>query len=162
MSRPLLFVDIDGVLNPYAAPSCPEGYVERVLFPDEEPVRLCVRHREWLIALAEVYDLVWATAWNEADRTVLTSILALPAFAGAIELPNGPFDPREKVPAVERLAGNRPLAWVDDMLGPEAWTWSSERSEPTLLLPVDPAVGLTEDDVKSLLDWATTGYGLDQ
>ena len=35
------FVDIDGVLNPFAGP-CPEGYVEIDLLPnDDEPVRIC-------------------------------------------------------------------------------------------------------------------------
>jgi len=39
--RPLRFVDIDGVLNPYGG-ACPDGFVERDLFPDDdEPVRVC-------------------------------------------------------------------------------------------------------------------------
>jgi hypothetical protein len=39
--RPVLLLDIDGVLNPFAAARCPAGYTEYDLFPGEEPVRLC-------------------------------------------------------------------------------------------------------------------------
>jgi hypothetical protein len=42
--RSLLFVEVDGVLNPYQRP-CPDGYSEHWLFPDDdEPVRVCDRH----------------------------------------------------------------------------------------------------------------------
>jgi hypothetical protein len=34
---PILLLDLDGVLNPFAAPACPDGYQERVFF--EEPER---------------------------------------------------------------------------------------------------------------------------
>ncbi|MBV9445667.1 MAG: hypothetical protein JO345_07205 [Streptosporangiaceae bacterium] len=32
---PLFLVDADGVLNPYAAPACPPGYIEYEFFPGE-------------------------------------------------------------------------------------------------------------------------------
>jgi hypothetical protein len=46
--RPLLLLDIDGVLNPFAAPGCPDGYAELVLFAGEEPVRVNPGHGGWL------------------------------------------------------------------------------------------------------------------
>jgi hypothetical protein len=30
---PVLLLDLDGVLNPFAAPVCPDGYLEREFFP---------------------------------------------------------------------------------------------------------------------------------
>ena len=39
-SLPLLLLDVDGVLNPFAAPACPPGYTQHEFFPGEEPVRL--------------------------------------------------------------------------------------------------------------------------
>jgi hypothetical protein len=150
----LCFIDIDGVLNPYGA-ACPAGFEEHWLFPaDDEPVRVCAAHGEWLHELGEVYELVWGSSWSEADRAALGTVLALPPFHGAVSLPAGQFDPALKVPAVERFAGARPLAWVDDLLGEAAYAWAAARSAPTLLEPVDPAVGLTRAQVDSLLSWS--------
>lgn len=154
VKRPLLFVDIDGVMNPYEGP-CPEGFTEHWLFPDEdEPVRVCERHSEWLHELAGYYDLMWGSSWSDEERAVLAGVLDLPYFHGAVELPRGQFDPALKAPAIERAAGARSLARIDDLLTPEAWAWASARPAPTLLIPIDPAVGLTGEHVQQLLDWA--------
>jgi hypothetical protein len=53
---PLLFLDVDGVLNPFAAAACPAGYTEHDIFPGEEPVRLCDEHGRWLRLLSAAYD----------------------------------------------------------------------------------------------------------
>jgi hypothetical protein len=155
--RPLLFVDIDGVLNPYGGP-CPDGYAEHWLFPqDDEPVRVCPDHAAWLHELAKSFELMWGSSWTVEDRALLATVLPLPPFAGAVELPRGQFDPALKVPAIERAARGRPLAWLDDLLTPEAWAWAEARPAPTLLIPVDPALGLTRQHVDRLLAWATVG-----
>jgi hypothetical protein len=154
VERPLLFVDIDGVLNPYEGP-CPEGFTEHWLFPDEdEPVRVGDQHGEWLHELAQLYELMWGSSWSEEDRRLLAAVLDLPDFLDAVNLPRGQFDPALKVPAIERLAGGRPLAWIDDLLTPEAWAWALSRAAPTLLVLIDPAVGLTHEHVLRLIDWA--------
>jgi hypothetical protein len=151
--RPLLIVDIDGVLNPYAGP-CPEGCTEQPLFGDDEIVRTCVRHAVWLRELATTYDLAWGTSWSAGERALLATVLDLPPFTGAVEMPPTPFDPALKVTAIERFASGRPLAWVDDLLGPAAWAWAQSRPAPTLLIPVDPATGLAETHVRQLWAWA--------
>ena len=65
LTRPLLLVDVDGLLNPYAADTCPEGYCEFNFFEGEEPVRLADVHGKWLRELGEVLTLVWATGWGD-------------------------------------------------------------------------------------------------
>jgi hypothetical protein len=45
-------------------------------------------------------------------------------------------------------------AWIDDMLGPVAYDWAARRPAPTLLLPADPAIGLTRELVEHALAWA--------
>src|SRR5438094_519755 len=83
--RPLLFVDIDGVLNPYAAKACPSGYVEHDLFPyDDEPVRVCQAHAVWLRELSGAFELVWGSSWSSEDRQVLGTVLELPRFSAAV------------------------------------------------------------------------------
>jgi HAD domain in Swiss Army Knife RNA repair proteins len=154
-SRPLALVDIDGVLNPYAAPSCPPGFSEYRLFPnDAEPHWLCPTHGEWLRELAQVFDLVWASAWGTVAQQLLGPILDLDDFP-FVPMPPIPFPPREKVAAIENYVGDRAVAWIDDVLEDEARQWAQSRPAPTLLVPVDPAVGITRRHVEDLLAWAS-------
>jgi hypothetical protein len=149
----MLLLDVDGVLNPYGQ-DCPAGFVEHLVVPDEDvPVRLCAVHGEWIAELAGAYDVVWATAWGELANRLLAPLLGLPRFP-VVPFPPVPFAPAAKVPAIDRLAGDRPAAWIDDLLGPEAYDWAAGRVAPTLLLAADPAVGLTRALVDRALDWA--------
>jgi hypothetical protein len=150
VDRPLLLLDVDGVLNPYGG-ECPAGFTEHVLFPDEiEPVRVCVDHGEWIAELAGVYEVVWATAWGEEANRLLAPLLGVPRMP-VVPFPQVPFSADLKVPAIDALAGDRPAAWIDDMLGPAAYDWAARRPAPTLLLPADPAVGLTRGLVERAL-----------
>lgn len=80
---PLLLLDVDGVLNLYAAPCCPPGYTEHELFPGEEAVRVCAAHGQWLAELAIRFQLVWATAWGaEANRLIDTCLRWAEGIAG--------------------------------------------------------------------------------
>jgi hypothetical protein len=154
VERHLLFVDIDGVLNPYGG-ECPDGFTEHWLFPDDqEPVRVRQLHGAWLHELAEFYDLAWGSSWTVEDRVTLGAVLELPSFVAAVKLPTGRFDPALKVPAVDLVAGDRPLAWIDDMLTDEAEQWARTRSTPTLLVPINPSTGLEREHVDVLIDWA--------
>lgn len=71
--RPVLLVDVDGVLNVYGVVEvCPEGYAEFDLFlDDDEPVRLSLAHGDWLRELGEHFDLVWASGWGRDAQRVL-------------------------------------------------------------------------------------------
>jgi hypothetical protein len=93
---PLLLVDVDGVLNPYAAPACPAGYTEHVLFAGEEPVRVCSAHGQWLPELAGRFDLVWATGWGDNANRLLAPLLGL-ASLPVIGMPPPPFCPGRKI-----------------------------------------------------------------
>jgi hypothetical protein len=86
---PVLLLDLDGVLNPFAAPVCPDGYLEREFFAGEGPERYCVAHG----------------------------------------------------------------AWIDDNHTAAGRRWAAERSAPTLLVSIDPALGWTRADVDQVLDW---------
>jgi hypothetical protein len=155
VDRPVLLLDVDGVLNPYGA-DCPAGFVEHALFPDgDEPVRLCAAHGEWIAELAGRYDVVWATGWGEEANRLLGPLLRLPRFP-VVAFPAVPFPPEAKVPAIDRLVGDRPAVWIDDLLGPAARDWAANRAAPTLLLPADPAVGLTREIVDRAWDWAVS------
>ncbi|MDH6136503.1 hypothetical protein P3T37_005931 [Kitasatospora sp. MAA4] len=149
---PLLLLDVDGVLNPFAAASCPPGFREYRFFPGEDEVRLNRDHGRWLVTLAERYEIVWATGWEEEANQFISPVLGLPRLP-VICFPPKPFDPSEKVPAVAAFVGDRPAAWVDDALTPSAHEWADGREAATLLMDADPSVGLTPDMVERLMAW---------
>jgi HAD domain in Swiss Army Knife RNA repair proteins len=151
--RPVLLLDIDGVLNPFAAAHCPVGYTEHDVFPGEEPVRLCRAHGEWIAELTGPFEVVWASAWGRNANQLLGPLLGLPALAH-VDFPPTPFPPAMKVPSVIRHLRDRPAVWIDDVITPEAQTWAAARPTPTLLLAVDPATGLTRHTVDAALQWA--------
>jgi hypothetical protein len=124
-SLPLLLLDVDGVLNPFAAAACPPGYTEHDFFPGEEPVRLCPTHGSWLAELATRFQIAWATAWGTDANRLLAPLLQIPDLP-VIAFPPVPFHPRDKLPAITRYAGHRP------------WSGSTMRSRPRHTLGRQP------------------------
>jgi hypothetical protein len=153
-AQPLLFLDVDGVLNPF--PNTPAGYDEYHFFPeDDEPVRLATVHRDWLRELSDSYELVWATGWGDNANRLLNPFFGLPGFP-VVPPPPVPFEPIDKLPGVDVFAADRPAAWVDDMLTMAVHRWAAARRAPTLLVDIDSATGLTRTHVDRLLTWAAT------
>ena len=153
--RPLLLVDVDGVLNPWLADSCPDGYNEYDFFPDER-VLLSPGHGEMLNSLAPAYELVWATAWEHRANQLICPVLEMPELP-VIEFALDGRDPFfRKLPAVIDAIGERPCAWIDDEHQPDHYAWALQRAFPTLLLDIDPAEGLTREVVATLTDWAAS------
>ena len=60
-----------------------------------------------------------------------------------------------KLSAIDRYAGDRPAAWVDDSFNEDCHAWAERREAPTLLVRTDPAVGLTDAHVEKLEAWAS-------
>jgi hypothetical protein len=150
---PVLLLDLDGVLNPFAAPVCPDGYRERVFFDGEEPGRYCPEHGGWIRELAAAGELWWATGWGEHANELYLPLLGVDPLP-VVRFPPVPFEPELKVPAVAAVVGDRPAAWIDDNHTPRGRRWAAERSAPTLLVSVDPAIGLVRADVDRVITWA--------
>lgn len=94
--RPLLLLDVDGVLNPFASPTCPPGYREHDFFPDDDPpVRLNESHASWLPLLATRFDLAWATGWEDEANTYLSPLFGLPRLP-VIRFPRSLSPPRKR------------------------------------------------------------------
>ena len=107
--------------------------------------------------LAERFELVWATGWEEKANEYLPFILKLPFR----ELPVLSFDGRAvfgsahwKLDAIDEYAAGRPAAWIDDNLDDECRAWAERREAPTLLVQTESPLGMLDEHVEELLAWA--------
>jgi hypothetical protein len=152
--KPLLYVDIDGVLSLFGfhSDTRPQGMWLNV----EGIVHLIsASASENLHRLATAFDLVWCSGWEEKANEHLLGALVLPAA-----LPFLTFSAQEratrhwKLAAIEADAGDRPLAWIDDAHDAGCREWAARRPGPTLLVDTDPAAGLTAEHTAHLRRWA--------
>ncbi|MET8102805.1 hypothetical protein ABZV29_41315 [Streptomyces sp. NPDC005236] len=117
MSRPLLFLDVDGPLNPYAAQRerRPAGYTTiRVALRPGRPLRVWLHPDHGRALLALGYDLCWATSWMDAANRWIGPVIGLPElpyvdFTGALftERPDGVHWKTQRIVA---YAEGRPFA----------------------------------------------------
>jgi hypothetical protein len=165
--KPLLLIDIDGPLNPYAALSRrrpPHGYRRHRMRPTgwtegpPLPVLLNPEHGSELLALAGRYELVWATTWKDEANEWIGPHLGLPPLP-YIDWPlmhgDAPDGTYWKTQYIVRYAAGRPFAWVDDEITALDRAWvAAHHPVRALLLPVDPWVGLVRPDFDALAEWA--------
>lgn len=157
-SRPLLLVDVDGVISlfgfdPAAPPPGSWHMVDGIAHLVSGTAGVHLR------ALSERFDLAWCSGWEEKANEYLPLALGLNGKLAYVELDAPRAEPSAhwKLAAIDAFAGRqRPLAWIDDSLGPDCEAWSAVRPGRTLLLATDPAVGLTADHVAQLLAWAAS------
>ncbi len=153
--QPLLAVDIDGVISLFGFEERPVDGSCRFQLVDGVPHYLSVAAGERLMRLAEHYELVWASGWEDKANFYLPDILGLP------ELPHVSFDTRPsasgahwKLAALEAFADERAIAWIDDNFDDSCFEWAERRAAPTLLVPTEPHLGLEEGHVAALESWA--------
>ncbi|PSK91846.1 hypothetical protein CLV63_119127 [Murinocardiopsis flavida] len=153
-SRPLLFLDVDGPLNPFAAKAHrrPAGYTtNRVL---GLRVWLNPSHGPRLLDLP--YDLVWATTWEHEANAEIGPVLGLPELP-VVSWPDTapPSGLYFKTPTIVEYAAGRPFAWVDDDHGRRDREYVADFHDgPALLRHVHPAKGLCAADFGALAAWA--------
>ncbi len=158
--RPILALDVDGVISLFGF----EGPLDQVpgTFHLIDGMAHCIPEGigARLSRLAEHYEIIWATGWEDRANDRLPEILGLPG-----ELPFLTFDGNArfgsahwKIEAIDRYAGERPVAWIDDCIDDSCEAWAAERSAPTLLVPTEPDRGLEEAHVDALVSWVRAGY----
>jgi hypothetical protein len=173
-SRPLLMIDVDGVISLFGALPVPAGSgvapgTTAGALPQEVegsfhsidgiPHFLSSTAAAHLLALSPLFDLVWCTGWEEKADEHLPHLLGLPRA-----LPFLRFSPEVrgtrvtsghwKLEAIDAYAAGRPLAWIDDVLSEDCHEWAAARTAPTLLVQTVPEHGLTSREARLLADWA--------
>jgi hypothetical protein len=153
--RPVLFVDVDGVISLFGFD--PNGALPGT-FHSVDGILHCIGSDAGprLARVAERFELVWATGWEEKANEYLPHLLRFPR-----KLPTLHFDGRAvfgtahwKLEAIEEYARERPAAWIDDNLDERCQSWAARRKAPTLLVETEAAVGITDDHVEQLLRFA--------
>jgi hypothetical protein len=155
MSRPILAVDVDGVISLFGYDEPPALAETRFELVDGAIHCISLRAGERLQRLSEHFDLIWATGWEDKANYYL------PMMLGLAELPHLSFDGAArfgsahwKLGPLDEYCRGRAMAWIDDNLDDSCYRWSRDRVEPTLLVPTDPALGLGEAETEALLAWA--------
>lgn len=156
--RPLLMVDIDGVISLFGPPGDrgSEGSFRAI---DGIPHFLSSVAATHLLGLSEDFDLVWASGWEEKAEEYLPHLLGLPAGLPFLRFARGQgagrsIDGHWKLDAIDAYAGDRPLAWIDDAFDRSCHAWAEQRPAPTLLVETDPSLGLTSREAWLLAEWA--------
>jgi hypothetical protein len=154
--RPLLLVDVDGVISLFGFKAArPPGSFHSI---DGIPHFLSARAAEHLLELWPLFELVWASGWEEKANEYLPHLLGLPGPLPhlSFERSVGKSNAHWKLDAIEAYCGARPLAWIDDSFNPACHEWASRREAPTLLVQTQPQRGLTGEERERLAEWART------
>jgi hypothetical protein len=150
VSRPLLLVDVDGVISLFAAgEDCVPALVEGI------PHLLSRPAATLLGRIAPKFECVWCTGWEDRADGHLPHLLGLPAGWPHLTFSTPPQGAHWKLAAVDAYSGpDRALAWIDDGHDERSRAWASERPGETLLVQTDPRIGLTAEQAAQLERWA--------
>lgn len=146
--QPLLFLDVDGVIN--CLNLLKGGHGEEIM---TDKVTVCLPHgiRARLKRLDEVFEIIWTTAWFRFANGLLRD---MNCDIGPFEVLNwGDF----KLDAILKRAQTMPWAFVDDEVDfelkqPHQQGFLLQRQQ--MFLQTRSTVGLTDAEVDQLLAFA--------
>lgn len=153
--KPILAVDVDGVVSLFGYEEPPDPTMARFELIEGSVHCISIAAGERLRRLSESFDLIWASGWEERANHHISPLLALPelpylAFEGSARFGSAHW----KVPPLDGFTHGKAVAWIDDSFDEPCYSWARGRSEPTLLVPTESALGLEEAQAEALLAWA--------
>lgn len=163
-STPVLLIDVDGPLNPYAAPPHrrPEGYTTHRWHPEgwhgRKPLRVWLNPDHGPALLALPYRLVWCTTWQGQANTFIAPVLGLPELE-YLPFPDSPSRPDArlfwKTKYVVEWAGGQPFVWIDDDTTRYDQEYVDQHHDGFgRILHIKPHLGLQDEDFAVLNAWA--------
>jgi hypothetical protein len=144
--RPIILLDVDGVLNPTMVGGEVAISRERV---------------DLVLKLARAGELVWVTSWPADVTFQLQRAIGLEGQMRRVPLV-GTSD-RASTPKLRSIArwverSTLPLTavvWIDDWLRSDARAWAASQERPWLLVQPEPATGLTGGHVDAVVEFLT-------
>jgi len=159
-AAPLLLIDVDGVISLFGFDQT-EPPAGRLAMVDGLPHWISEAAGARLARLHATFECVWCTGWEDRADEHLPRLLGLPSGWGHLTFPETPQPAAHwKLGAIAAYTGaERPVAWIDDSHDAHCHEWAETRPGPTLLIGTNPAVGITDEHVETLLSWARAASG---
>lgn len=165
--NPLLLLDVDGPLNPYAAKPTrrPEGYETHRMTPSGFLMRNALRvwlnpeHGAKLLGLG--YDLMWATMWEDEANEWISPHIGLPELP-FISFKHASWNDGDGLYVKTKTIASfmnenhpgRPFLWVDDECSGRDSTYLAKNcSGRAKIYHVSPRIGLVDEDFTTIKDY---------
>lgn len=161
--KPIILLDIDGVLNPKILPR--DG--------DNPDVELSDGKAALVLRLATKGRIAWASTSPPEVVAALEERVQLEVEPLRVTInpkPGGEDQPTPKLRSVARwlermdAAGEADwdaVVWIDDVLGPDAHEWAHNYNRPVLLEKPNPDQGLTEAHVVAVQVFLNEDVGVE-
>jgi hypothetical protein len=156
--RPLVLVDVDGVLNVLASAKqrrrlCyHEGWLQRRVDAGGLTFRLFVNPANgpllWKLVRETGAELAWGTTWEDYANPCVGRLLGLPDLRWAPVR-----DGDHKADGIVPWTQGRPFVWFDDEPDAAEVTARLAGDQPHLVVQVDESVGLTADHLAEARAW---------
>jgi hypothetical protein len=151
--KPLILLDVDGVLNPAVRPG---------LGGEQTLLRLSHQKKALVLRLARIGRIAWISTWPPDAVAGLEAQLGLDTAPLRVRLIFHRTDadvPTPKLSSLKRWLSRMEaleeadwgcVVWIDDVLGPDAKAWAERHKQPVHLVQPHPGPGLTEDQVRGI------------
>lgn len=157
LRKPILALDVDGPIVTFGVDEAEDVYE---CFADGVPVTIPRRVPEFLRQLHLKFQIVWYTSWKRTANQSISPLVGLPTNLPVIDFDRyGTVklgESRKFLGLLGWLKDDMAVAVVDDEIGLDMIGWANERAAPTVLVEVDPRIGIQEHQVAELLRFGDT------
>jgi hypothetical protein len=155
--KPLLFLDVDGVVAPLDQTldleDLPAGFEAARIgpYPGFIPTHL----KSSLPELSQRCEIIWTTTWEEEGPKSIAPLFGLNSKAEYLSLlerrhKDGLDWKQAKHEAVKERVGDRPFIWIDDQIMGYMSQWAKSIPNPSLLIKPKRNIGITDKDIRKI------------